>query len=128
MAGLQHAEAALLRALRAVSRGSRVARSLEMEALLYASASRQCAVGAGFGIQEGCNRAFVAIVPPKEEARRALSRIMGFVHEDWEGIDPGKKRVLMDLFAITDRELEAAGEGRIRALVLERVALLEVNK
>jgi KEOPS complex subunit Cgi121 len=128
VAGLQHAETAIVRALRAVSSRCGIARSLEMEALLFASGSRQCAVGAEFGIHAGYNRAFVAIVPPRKGACIALSGLMEFVSEDWEGIDAAKKGALMEIFAITDAELEAVGEERIRALILERMALLEVNR
>jgi KEOPS complex subunit Cgi121 len=128
VAGLQHVEAALHRALRARSSRGRISRSLEMEALLYASGSRQCAVGAEFGVHVGYNRAFVAIVPPREAVFDALSGFMEIVCVDWDEIDAAKKRVLMDLFAITDAELNAAGEDQIRALILERMALLEVNR
>jgi KEOPS complex subunit Cgi121 len=127
-AGLGHVEAALARAIRAHATGTGIARSLEMEALLCAAGSRQCAVGAQFGVHAGCNRAFVALVPFQENVRAELARWMDFVCEDWEGIDAAKRRALMDLFGITDAELEAAGEDRIRALVLERIALLEVNR
>ena len=128
IAGMQHAEAALVRALRAQSSRCGIARSLEMEALLYASASRQCVIGAGFGVHAGFNRAFVAVVPPREGACAALCDIMKFVCVNWEEIDPAKKKVLMDLFAITGAELSATGENQLRALILERIALLEVNR
>ncbi|MDD1676691.1 MAG: KEOPS complex subunit Cgi121 [Methanomicrobiales archaeon] len=128
VAGLDHVEAALVRALRARSSRERISRSLEMEALLYASGSRQCAVGAEFGVHAGYNRAFVAIVPQQEEAYDALSGCMEIVCADWDAIDAVKKKVLMDLFGITDAEIEAAGEDQIRALILERMALLEVNR
>ena len=128
VAGLRHVQIALGRALRATSSRSGIARSLEMEALLFASGSRQCAVGAAFGVHTGFNRAFVAIIPPQEEACTALTGCMDIVCADWEEINPVKRKVLMDLFTITEAELQAAGEDQIRALVLERLALLEVNR
>jgi KEOPS complex subunit Cgi121 len=127
-AGLPHVQAALARAIRAHATGTGIARSLEMEALLNVAGSRQCAIGAEFGVRAGCNRAFVALVPFREDARVALAAWMDFVCEDWEGIDAVKQRILMDLFGITDAELDAAGEDQVRALVLERIALREVSR
>jgi KEOPS complex subunit Cgi121 len=99
-----------------------------MEALLYASGNRQCSAAERFGIHEGENRAYVCLCPPIEAALRDLSGIMEFVDEDWETL-PGEKQVrLAEVFGITPGELAATGPGRLRDLVLERVALLEVYR
>jgi KEOPS complex subunit Cgi121 len=99
-----------------------------MEALLYASGNRQCSAAERFGIHEGENRAYVCLCPPIEAALRDLSGIMEFVDEDWETL-PGEKQVrLAEAFGITPGELAATGPGRLRDLVLERVALLEVYR
>lgn len=42
--------------------------------------------------------------------------------------DECKKEILMDIFNITTKEIEAAGADKIPDLVLERVALMEVIK
>jgi KEOPS complex subunit Cgi121 len=128
MAGQAHVEAALVRALRAVRAGTAISSSLEMEGLLYASGNRQCAVAERFGIREGENRAYVCLSPPVEAAFRDLSAIMEFQEEDWEGLPDEKVERLMAAFGITPGELAAAGPGRLRDLVLERVALLEVYR
>ncbi len=128
MAGRAHAEAAIARALRAVRAGTAISSSLEMEALLYASGSRQCSTAERFGIHEGVNRAYVCLCPSDDAAFRDLSAIMKFVDEDWETLTDQKRERLGEAFGITPGELEAAGPGRFLDLVLERVALLEVYR
>lgn len=128
MAGLAHVEAAVTRALRAVHRGTAVSSSLEMEALLYASGNRQCSIAERFGVHEGENRAYVCLCPPVEAAFGDLSAVMVFVDEDWEILSGEKQERLAEAFGITPGELAAAGTARLRDLVLERVALLEVYR
>ena len=129
MAGRAHAEAALRRALRAVRAGTAISSSLEMEALLFAAGNRQCAVAERFGLHEGENRAWVCLCPPSEAAFGDLTAIMEFVEEDWETIPAPKAERLREAFGITPGEIAAAGgPGRLRELVLERVALLEVYR
>ncbi len=128
MAGRAHAEAALLRAIRAVRAGTAISSSLEMEALLHAAGNRQCSVAERFGLHEGMNRAYVCLCPPVAGAFRDLSAIMEFVDEDWEAIPDEKAERLREAFGITPGELAAAGPARLRDLILERVALLEVYR
>jgi KEOPS complex subunit Cgi121 len=128
MAGGAHVEAAVEKALRAVRAGTAISSSLEMEALLYASGSRQCSVAERFGIHEGENRAYVCLCPPADAAFRDLSLFMEFVDEDWEILSKEKRERLGEAFGITPAELKASGTDRFRDLVLERVALLEVYR
>jgi KEOPS complex subunit Cgi121 len=129
MAGRAHVEAALVRALRAVRAGTAISSSLEMEALLYASGNRQCSIAERFGLHEGENRAYVCLCPPRPAACRDLSGLMEFVEEDWEILSGEKRERLKEAFGISREELSAAGgDDRLRELVLERVALLEVYR
>jgi KEOPS complex subunit Cgi121 len=128
MAGRAHVEAAMERALRSVRAGTAISSSLEMEALLYASGSRQCSSAEKFGIHEGVNRAYVCLCPPADAAVPDLSVNMKFVDEDWETLSDQKRERLREAFGITAGELAAAGPGRFQDLVLERVALLEVYR
>ncbi|MGA2934713.1 MAG: KEOPS complex subunit Cgi121 [Methanomicrobiales archaeon] len=128
MAGRAHVEAAMERALRSVRAGTTISSSLEMEALLYASGSRQCSIAERFGIHEGKNCAYVCLCPPTEAAFQDLSALMEFVDGDWEILSEDKQERLREAFGITRGELEAAGSARLRDLVLERVALLEVYR
>jgi len=127
LAGKVHAAKAVRHALRAWQEGRAIANTLEMEALLYAAGTRQCRVATGIGLHVGTNRCYVCLCPPSEAAAAALGRVLAWTEEDWDGIDEEKQRRLMERYGITPEEIDAAG-GRIRPLVMERVALLEVNR
>lgn len=128
MVGRRHAELATRFALRSFRGSASIANSLEMEALLYASGSRQCSVASLFGIHEGENHSFVCCCPPKNDIWDALRPLMQFNDNDWNDVWAQKQSRLKSLFSISDEELAAAGESRFSDLVLERVALLEVYR
>lgn len=128
MVGRRHAELATRLALRSFLGNASIANSLEMEALLYASGSRQCSVASLFGIHEGENHSFVCCCPPKNDTWDALRPLMQFNDNDWNDMGAKKQSRLKSLFSISDEELAAAGESRFSDLVLERVALLEVYR
>ena len=124
MAGRAHVESALRHAVRSFERGDPIARSLEMEALLYAAGSRQTRIGRTFGLHEGRNRWYVAVSTPAEPAWGRLEAIVSFV-PDPGALDPAHRSRLCALFGITPEELGVVGEERLVELVLERVALLD---
>lgn len=127
LAGRAHARKAVRHALRACQEGRAIAKTLEMETLLYAAGTRQCRVATDLGLHAGTNRCYVCLCPPSEAAVAALGAVLTWTEDDWEEIDEQKQRRLMERFGITPEELDAAG-GRIRSLVFERIALLEVNR
>ena len=57
-----------------------------------------------------------------------LSRHMHFVDEMCDDMTPQKEERLASLFNITQEELEVVGRDRIIDLILERIALLYVNR
>lgn len=129
VAGKAHVRSAVDHAVRTFREGNAISNTLEMEALLYAAGSRQCSIGASFGIREGKNRLWVCCSPgPCGEVFTALEPVMQFVYGDsWNGIDREKQERLMKLFDITPEELQTLSDNRrIVDLVLERVALLDV--
>ena len=128
LAGLKHAEHAIRFAGRSFFSSNPIANSFEMEALLYAAGSRQCSVAATFGIHEGENHLYVCCCPACEGTWQALARHLTFVAGIDESMTEERTARLMELFGITAEECAAAGPGRITALVLERVAFLEVSK
>jgi len=128
MAGLAHAEAAIRHAQRSFSKGAAISNSFEMEALLYVAGSRQCSIAASFGVHEGENHLFICCCPPAKGVWNALARHVDYVSETWDNLKPQKTERLMALFGITSEEVEAAGTDQTTALVLERVALLDVMK
>jgi len=130
MAGIRHVKAALDHALRSFSGGSPIAKTLEMEALLYAAGTRQCAQAAeSVGIHEGENRAYICCCPPRPGIWEALEPLMEFVDEDWGCIGVEQWQRLCNHFSISAEEIAAAGgEGRLSDLVIERVALLDAYR
>jgi len=129
MAGKAHTESALHHAFRALDQGSMISSRVEVESLLYAAGSRQIVHGTRFGVQKGENAAYLCICPDNASARRELMKFCSPAdHEDWDSITPAKAACLCELFSITPQEAEVVGPGRIRELVLERVALLEVYR
>jgi KEOPS complex subunit Cgi121 len=128
MAGRSHARSALFHAFRAEEDGCMISSRVEMEALLYASGSRQCLTGMRFGLHEGRNQAYLCICPPSREAYAEVLPLVTLSREDWDTISPEKAESLAENFGITPSEIEAAGLDRLVELVLERVALLEVYR
>jgi KEOPS complex subunit Cgi121 len=128
LAGRAHAEAALQHAQRSFFSERPISNSFEMEALLFAAGSRQCLVAALFGIQEGENRMFVCSCPVNEAIWQDLSPYMHFETETWDEMTPDKEARLMILFSITQEELDVVGRDRMKDLILERIALLHVNR
>jgi len=128
LAGRDHAEAALQHAQRSFFSEKPISNSFEMEALLFAAGSRQCLVAALFGIQEGENRTFVCSYPVNKDVWKDLSHLMHFVTETWDEMTPDKEARLMVLFNITQEELDMVGRDRMKDLILERIALLHVNR
>lgn len=129
MAGKKHVLSALSHAIRSDTEKRRISNRLEMEALLYASGSRQCINGMKFGVHAGTNRSYMCLCPWNDLAWSELSKISTQCSDDWDTISSKKAGILMDLFEITSVEVEAAGGiQKIRDLVLERVALLDAYR
>lgn len=128
IAGRAHAHAAVSFALRAFEEGVNISNTLEMESLLYAAGSRQCNIGASFGIHEGENRVWICCSPDRGEGIwSALAPLFRYTRENWDIIDGRKVEQLKQNFSVSPEEIEAAGgSGRLPDLVLERVALLQV--
>jgi KEOPS complex subunit Cgi121 len=129
VAGRVHAASAVARAVRAFDEGVTISNTLEMESLLFAAGSRQCNIAASFGIHRGENRVYICCYPARGGIWAALEPLFCFVQENWDTIDPEKRGLLMETFAISPGEIAAAGGNeRIVDLVLERVALLQVMR
>ncbi len=129
IAGRVHAASAVARAVRALGEGVTISNNLEMESLLFAAGSRQCSIAASFGIHKGENLVYICCFPARAGVWIALDQMFHFVEATRDTIDSEKRKVLMETFAISPEELAAAGgDWRIVDLVLERVALLQVNR
>ena len=128
MAGRDHAIAAIQHAQRSFFSGKPISNSFEMEALLFAAGSRQCLLAALFGIKEGDNSVFVCTYPLNEQVWKDLSCLMHFVDNTSDCMTLEKEEKLITLFNITEKELDVTGRNRIKDLIIERIALLNVNR
>jgi KEOPS complex subunit Cgi121 len=122
--GREHLERAVALAGRARGRGEAVADDPAVEILLYAAGRRQITDALEMGVSEGeCPVIAVAVGGEEERAAAALHDLLE--PADTLGThDPDRVRAFFD---ITDEEL-AATEGDLADVVLERVALLVVNR
>jgi KEOPS complex subunit Cgi121 len=128
MAGRGHVISAVLHAKRAVKNGTCISSTFEIEALLYAAGSRQCQDAIKFGVHQGLNNCYLCIYPLNLNVWPELLAGLTISSEDWEQIPDEKLNILVSLFGITNEELTVTGRNRIKDLVLERVALLDVYK
>lgn len=127
MAGRVHAASALSHAARSIKRGDPIARTFEMEALLYAAGTRQTRIGRTFGLHEGLNHCWVAVTPPDDRAWTLLRGLVDYEPEP-DRLAPTRRQRLCSLFDITPAELAVVGDDRLTELVLERVTLLDANR
>lgn len=121
-----HLERALELADRARERGEAVARERAVEILLYAAGRRQIERALELGIDEGEGPVVVlvdTIGGNEREAATAVSALLASA--DTLGMFDEER--VREFFDIEDREL-AATDASLDALVLERVALLDVEK
>ena len=134
VAGRLHIKTALAHACRAwFTDKNPVARSFEMEVLLWVAATRQTSVAAKYGAQKGTMPLWVVIVPAKESIRDAIASLPGLTvyatpPASAEEMNGGKKARLMQDFSISVTELSTVGCERIAELVAERVALSAVYR
>jgi KEOPS complex subunit Cgi121 len=127
MAGRRHVCSAVEHAIRSFGSGTAIARSLEVEALLYAAGTRQTGLIGDFGIHAGENECYLCLVPGSDTALRDLIPLIGEqIAENWESMDADKEERLVAFFGITGAEIGVVGKERIVDLILERVALLAV--
>ncbi|ABD42167.1 hypothetical protein Mhun_2467 [Methanospirillum hungatei JF-1] len=129
IAGFEHVKTALVHAIRAWREDRMIARSLEMEVLLYAAGTRQTGQIAPFGPENGINDCYLCIIPPKPEAVTSLLEGMEEVRDDDRSLmSEEKKSRLIQFFEVTSEELEVTGPDRLTDLICERCALLAVNR
>ena len=126
-----HLARALELADRARERGEAVARDRGVEVMLYAAGRRQIDRALELGVREGRGPVVVVVAAdgaddPTRAERAAASAVAEEVDpgETLEHYDPERVRSYFD---ITDAELAATDAG-LEALVLERVALLDIEK
>lgn len=149
IAGGEHIISAVKKAIRATERKRSIASDLGLEILLYAAGRRQIerALAIGVSKSEGEKRVAIVIVDASasgerdlevvaEEVKRETMMAEEPVQELELGLELGlglehnedKKEKLKRFFEISEDELKAVGESKLKQLVLERVAMLDVLK
>ena len=141
IAGEEHIKSAVKKALRAVGRNRNITNDLSLEILLYAAGRRQIerALAMGVAKSEGEKRVAIVIVDASARGEKDLEvvaeevkRKIGLQEEPISELEleykGDKKEGIKKFFDITEAELKAVGESKLKKLVLERVARLDVLK
>ena len=143
IAGGEHIISAVKKAIRATERKRSIASDLGLEILLYAAGRRQIerALAMGVSVSEGEKRVAIVIVDASARAQREkdlemvaeeVKRKIGIQEEPISELEleykEDKKEGIKKFFDITEAELKAVGESKLKMLVLERVAMLDVLK
>jgi KEOPS complex subunit Cgi121 len=124
LAGEKHIRFAVEKAMNSFKASTNIANDLAKEIMLYVSGTRQISKAMRLGIHKGENN--IAIVAVGEEPD--LSAFNEIKPEHVLEYNESKKEAVMEVFNITNEEIEAVGEEKISELVLERVALVDVIK
>lgn len=125
LVGPTHLERARDLADRAIERGEAVAEDRSMEILLYAAGRRQINRALEMGLKSTDHPVMVLVDGGDEE--RAAAAVEDLLEE---AVDPseleGDRARIRTFFDVTDAELGTGAD--LEALVIERVALLAVNR
>ena len=123
LADKKHAELAARKAIRAWQEGRNVARTLPVEVMLYAAATRQINKAMEIGLKEGENRVVVVVLDDcVEKVKDVLEEKEVLV------MDEEKIKRLKEFFNITDEELETVGAEKLPLLIRERIILFDLSK
>jgi KEOPS complex subunit Cgi121 len=124
LAGKEHIRFAVEKAMNSFKAGTNIANDLAKEIMLYASGTRQISKAMRLGVHKGKNNIALVAVGEKPD----LSAFNEIKPEHMLEYKVSKKNVIMEVFNITVKEIEAVGDEKIPELVLERVALVDVIK
>ena len=127
VAGDRHLRRAVELAERAREQGTAVAREPAVEILLYAAGRRQINQALEMGVSEG-EGDVVGVVSGGDEraAETRVCELLGVTDTD-DPVSLGDEDTIRAFFDIGDREV-AVVDGDLEDIVLERVALLDVEK
>lgn len=141
IAGEEHIKSAVRKAVRAVEKKEGITNDLGLEILLYAAGRRQIERALAMGVREGEKEEVAIVIVDTGGGGEDLGVVAEEVKRNTEivevpvqklgsdlGRDEHKRAKLKQFFAITEDEINAVGEKKLKLLVLERVALLDVLK
>ena len=122
VADLSHVEFAARKAVKAWNEGKRISRSLTMEILLYAAATRQIWRALELGLKEGKNEVVAVVLNDCDLLK------FGFQEREVLNLDDEKIRRITEFFEISKDELEIAGVEKLSLLVRERIVLFHLSE
>jgi len=127
VAGDRHLRRAVELADRAREQGTAVAREPAVEILLYAAGRRQINQALEMGVSEG-KAGVVAVVSGGDEAaaEQRVRELLGATNAG-DGVPPGDADTIRSFFDVGDAEVGVV-DGELEDIVIERVALLDVEK
>jgi tRNA threonylcarbamoyladenosine modification (KEOPS) complex Cgi121 subunit len=137
VAGYEHLLLAMEMAIRAWKEGRNIARSLAMEALLYASAKRQIKDAISTVGPSSSGRCAILVLSDSEELlETTLVKLRDYGIEDDSLMELSEEKVnkIMSTFGIGEPELSIARKlhpsmaSTIQSLVLERVSMSDLNR
>ncbi len=136
VAGWEHLHMAAVNALKAFKAGRAHSRSLAMEVLLYASCDDQISRALGvLGVSSSTRSlALLVMSSEEEEAERCYERASRLLGEEDDSVllvDDEKLRTLMEVYQVSEEELQAVGGSPAEALtslIIERGALLAIRR
>ncbi|MDV0445491.1 hypothetical protein MmiAt1_10740 [Methanimicrococcus sp. At1] len=128
---IDHLYLSIHRARESFSNSVNEAKDIGLEVLRFSSGQRKIDKSFSMGLIQGENRSVFVLFGDSEEcvqkAENAFKAEFGL--SDFPEISlEEKKPFLMKQFDITEDELQTVGEDRIKDLVLERVALVDVTR
>jgi KEOPS complex subunit Cgi121 len=125
--GKEHLELAAQKAIRAFEEGRNFGKTMAVEVLLYASGKRQISQAIKFmGMREGIKElGVIAITGPGKRIPADLPKLLGL--EKCDDVLVGSDDVL-EAFGIGPQARKGVPKDRWNDLVLEKVALLDIEK
>ena len=139
VAGPRHIETAITHALRSFSTKP-IAKSLEVEVLLFAAATRQTGQIHAFGVQKGDNKCYICLISRLGKTQSQPFGLLKELQIDFDtAMDPYRTTTyaendeirlsfFKEQYNITSEELMVMGKDKLELLVCERVSLLFVIK
>jgi len=124
-----HIMFAVHRASVAFAAGTNQAKEIGLESMRFSSGQKQIDKSFSMGLIQGENRGlFVFFGASDEQSKSAQNAFCGVfsLKEDVPFSLDEKKPFLMKQFGITDEELNVVGDDKLKELVMERVALVDV--
>jgi len=139
IAGPHHIETAIKHAIRSFETKP-IAKTLEIEILLFIAATRQTGQINQFGVQEGENECYICLIPRRTQKQIEPWNLLQEIGINSDAktnpdctdisndVDNIRLSFFMDQYNITSEELAIIGVNRLEDLVCERVALLCIEK